>query len=609
MIFACFWCFSNLLSIIILEDRSSLASSPFRNNGPTESPLHVIEPSNRGIELSNQRSKQSQINEKDMIASSPAIRRIIRKPSTAIPKFGMNESAKSSSYQTLGRDLAISDPISSSDNLVDMQGGRHGGDKEPSMFISSSSQEREAFFTGEPFSSRVEKGLKNADSSPLKMHIPSSPFKPGLENQLADEWQPQTEEHVENYAENRLSLSKSFDATPSRKLDRFSSSSAISPPSPPRLPDLHQFSKSLPTFQLATKSKSLPTPACSKKILESLEVKDKSEARKRRKEEQLLAKQLEHQFKQANRSRANRLSSVSEMVIQFSKSASDDLAAKCTTALEKLGVTILASSEQTEKEELAHIKLFRKHSAKYDNERNAFIPVDEFILEESSIILFITADRLFAHCESTETFEQHIFRIRQQFKHKNILYLVQGYHDAVKKIGRVRDKEMTARARRMLSENQPVSSSQPQMGSHKQKASPEALYRYLISMGIKHDLKILHCGNDEVAEWVTNLIIDVSTAPYRQNRQELNIKSGSDVRDTVAKVVSQVTYVTPPIAQGIASVYPNAYGLIRSVRKRGSGAIEGLVDERTGKKVANRAVSDAFAVLFGSHDPDEIVKR
>lgn len=587
-----------------------MASSPCRNNGPTESPLHTIESDNRGSELRTQFVKHSQAFERDISASSPAIRRIIRKPFTAVPRFEANDLTENSAHLNSGRYLTVCDPISSSDDVGERQRGERNVEKEVSMFVSSSSQEKEGFFTGEPFLSRVEKGLNNIDSSPLRMNIPSSPMKLIRENQPAEELQPAIGEKTSELEKNKLMLPKSFDATPSKSLDCFSSSSVISPPSPPRLPDLHQFSKPLPTFKLASKSKSLPDRPT--KISGTSGHEDKSEARRKRREEQISAKQLEHQFKQANRSRANRLSSVTEMVLQFSKSAPDSWALKCISVLEGHGVTILTRSEQSE-EEFAYIKLFRKHTAKYDSERNAFVPVDEFILEEPSIILFITAARLFSHCQSTETFEQHVSSIRQHFKHENILYLVQGYHDEVKRIGRARDKEMTARARRMLSENnenQTISSSQLQTNGEQQKVSPEDVYKKLTSMSIKHGFKVLHCGSDdEVVDWITNLIIDVSTAPYRQNRQELNIKSGSDVRDTVAKMVSQVTYVTLPIAQGIASVYPNAYGLIKSVRKRGRGAIEGLIDERNGKKIANRAVSGAFSVLFGSRNPDEIVKQ
>ena len=54
------------------------------------------------------------------------------------------------------------------------------------------------------------------------------------------------------------------------------------------------------------------------------------------------------------------------------------------------------------------------------------------------------------------------------------------------------------------------------------------------------------------------------------------VKTGIDSRDTYLKILQQVLRVTAPIANGIASEYPNLPSLVDGFRRQGNLAVASL---------------------------------
>ena len=54
------------------------------------------------------------------------------------------------------------------------------------------------------------------------------------------------------------------------------------------------------------------------------------------------------------------------------------------------------------------------------------------------------------------------------------------------------------------------------------------------------------------------------------------VKTGEDKDDTFVKMLQEIVRVTPPIAFGIASQYPNVVKLVNAFRKHGPLVIENL---------------------------------
>ena len=54
------------------------------------------------------------------------------------------------------------------------------------------------------------------------------------------------------------------------------------------------------------------------------------------------------------------------------------------------------------------------------------------------------------------------------------------------------------------------------------------------------------------------------------------VKTGEDKDDTFVKMLQEVVRVTPPIAYGIASEYPNVVSLLKAFRKYGPLVLEDL---------------------------------
>jgi crossover junction endonuclease EME1 len=54
------------------------------------------------------------------------------------------------------------------------------------------------------------------------------------------------------------------------------------------------------------------------------------------------------------------------------------------------------------------------------------------------------------------------------------------------------------------------------------------------------------------------------------------IGNGEDKDDTFVKMLQEIHHVTPPIAYGIASEYPNVISLIKAFRKHGPLVLKDL---------------------------------
>lgn len=54
------------------------------------------------------------------------------------------------------------------------------------------------------------------------------------------------------------------------------------------------------------------------------------------------------------------------------------------------------------------------------------------------------------------------------------------------------------------------------------------------------------------------------------------VRTGEDKDDTFVKMLQEVVRVTPPIAYGIASEYPNVVSLAKAFREHGPLALEDL---------------------------------
>ena len=54
------------------------------------------------------------------------------------------------------------------------------------------------------------------------------------------------------------------------------------------------------------------------------------------------------------------------------------------------------------------------------------------------------------------------------------------------------------------------------------------------------------------------------------------VKTGEDKDDTFVKMMQEVVRVTPSIAYGVASEYPNALSLVKAFRRHGPSVLEDL---------------------------------
>uniref|UniRef100_A0A060TD58 ARAD1D48378p n=1 Tax=Blastobotrys adeninivorans TaxID=409370 RepID=A0A060TD58_BLAAD len=341
---------------------------------------------------------------------------------------------------------------------------------------------------------------------------------------------------------------------------------------------------------------------------------DKAAARERAKKDQEWKAAVEA----ANKHKHDKDYTVKELILELSEGLQTSKAGEQIIGeLESMGVTCNKLT-QTQDNNFEVIKVRRKVTREYDEKEGMFVPVDLWIREEDHAIILISGEGFIKALETGLL--QHMETIAGKFSGKRIIYLVEGLQKVLRKHANAINRQVAQRARHILSNSDgqdkdssksssssaPVPTPTVSAGEIREKAELA-----LIELQVQ-GYRIIQCEKeDEVVNTTISLIRELSTAPYKkistageEQIEESGIPSGKDVKDTFAKSLSQIKYVTPTIAQAIASSYSNPHHLMTSIAKHGTYALEGL-RQGDGKKVIGTAMAKSITNIFTSHDPDE----
>lgn len=341
---------------------------------------------------------------------------------------------------------------------------------------------------------------------------------------------------------------------------------------------------------------------------------DKAAARERAKKEQ----QWKAAVEAANKHKHDKDYTVKELILELSEGLrTSKTGEQIIGELESMGVTCNQLT-QSQDNEFETIKIRRRVTREYDEKQGMFIPVDLWIREEDQAIILISGEGFIKALEIGLL--RHMEKIAGQFSGKRIIYIVEGLQKVLRKHANAVNRQMAQRARHILSNadsqdkdrsessssSAPVPAPTASAGEIREKAELA-----LIELQVE-GYRIMQCEKeDDVVSTTISLIRELSTAPYKkistageEQIEESGIPSGKDVKDTFAKSLSQIKYVTPTISQAIASSYSNPHHLMASIAKHGTYALEGL-RQGDGKKVIGTAMAKSITNIFTSYDPDE----
>jgi hypothetical protein len=361
----------------------------------------------------------------------------------------------------------------------------------------------------------------------------------------------------------------------------------------------------------ANKSKSTgPT----KKELAKLETERRNEERRLLKESIERERANKKRFDEVNRKKVSRSAYASDIIVNMDpESHASELGVELKSLLRALDCQVTKWTKSIDGVGL--VRFLRRSHSRYDEEKDIYVPIQEEIVCEKFCVITIEASRLVLVLQTEKSIESHVAEIRKLFPVEEVLYVVEGLHNLLKKSVTERNRELSARVRELMGEK--GSRRTGNSGQVVTNIDPKKIFNALIEFELRHNFKVIHTlSKGESAEWISGFAQDIGSRHYkiRELASEsgdmlASVRSGSTVSDTLSKSLQHIKYVTPNIADGVAGVYNNMYNLIDSVDKRGPDAFEAIrkTNGSRSTKLVGRTLANAIVTIFGSKDPEQFL--
>ncbi|KAL6719417.1 hypothetical protein ACLMJK_003657 [Lecanora helva] len=335
------------------------------------------------------------------------------------------------------------------------------------------------------------------------------------------------------------------------------------------------------------------------KVAKEKKAKDKEDDQENKrilKEQRAREKRIAADLAEANKSKLDKKDSTPEMIVDLPPSiAGQSVDTQIREHLKNLGVdaTLYQSSIPNV------IKWRRKMKARWNVDHDYWEPIEQMEIHEEKHVMCLMPAKEFVALATVRDDEAdigtHVAKLKSAYDSRIPIYLIEGLHTWMRKNKTAENRAYQAKVNSISTSNNPNSSSQP--ASRKKSTAMEIIDEDLIEDALLR-LQVLNgclvhhsATSGETAEWVAHFTQHISTIPYRTQRMNLEttfcmesgqVKTGEDKDDTFVKMLQEVVRVTPPIAYGIASEYPNVISLIEAFRRHGPNVLEYL------QKSANR---------------------
>jgi crossover junction endonuclease EME1 len=373
--------------------------------------------------------------------------------------------------------------------------------------------------------------------------------------------------------------------------------------------------------------------------------KETEKERKRlEKEEKAKEKQKAADIAEVNKLRTDKKVSAPEMIVDIATTFEDtSVGNQVAEFMRHLGVATTFFESTIS----GLVKWRRKVKATFNEEAGHWEPCEAHIRSEDHVLCMLSAQEFVdmvidqpsgENREEIETLELHVLKIKSVYPNCKPIYLIEGLTSWMRKNQNSRNRAFQAEVLRQLDNtnslgdpSQAVTANGSQAKPRKRKAKkPEdtppvdddLIEDALLQLQVTYDCLVQHTSvPGESAEWIKIFTENISTVPYRQEREVQNdaafcmesgqVKTGEDKADTFVKMLQEVTRVTAPMAYGIASRYPSVTDLLVGMREHGSSMLEdvrksankngALTDSRIGPAVSRRL----YKVFMGL-DPSSV---
>ena len=331
-----------------------------------------------------------------------------------------------------------------------------------------------------------------------------------------------------------------------------------------------------------------------KRLEKEAEKEQKRLEKERAKEEKAKAAALA----EVNKIRTDKRISAPEMIVDLPSTLDASLRLQVQTLLDGLDIAHHAWDSPVPDV----VKWRRKVDREYNEALGHYEPIRQRIDDEAHVMVLLDADdfvRLALGADGADL-EAHVLQMKTHFPGHTLVYLIEGFTLWMRKNRNLRNRQF-ASAVRGAGDDPSDAARRPAQLPRARVVDEDVVEDALLGLQVRHGALIHHTGAAvESAQWVAVFTQQLSTAPYRRQREAANdagaafcmdagqVRAGDGAGDTYVRLLQEITRVSAPVAYGVAAEFPALPALLRGLLAGGPLALEDI------PKGANKdgAVSD-----------------
>lgn len=283
------------------------------------------------------------------------------------------------------------------------------------------------------------------------------------------------------------------------------------------------------------------------------------------------------------------------------------------------------------------IAIERTISSRYDSDQEMFVPISPKTEAEPFLILYFEAKNYVQMLNNNQKLEKHVASVKSAHPKKQLIYIVQGSVELVRRVANQKNREITTRVRELMNKSNNSSSSNKGKRTSK-KNSPNAedetytvefinnknFEKSFLHLQYKLGCRLVLTNNaEDTILWISELLYDIGTSYYKRIKKrpydnslpddlalmEKKVKSGNDAKEVFINSLCQIKYVTNGSAKEIAHRFQNMNRLSRELEtNQGFNALADLPKSEESRMRIGNKLANSIKHILTSKDPNEFLR-
>ncbi|MDN6570356.1 MAG: hypothetical protein L0L22_05080 [Staphylococcus equorum] len=257
----------------------------------------------------------------------------------------------------------------------------------------------------------------------------------------------------------------------------------------------------------------------------------------------------------------------------------------------------------------------RKVKARYNAERDVFIPCEPTEINEKNIVIYYKAKE-FVNSLIEGTISLFVDACKAEAKHHNlssgshIIIIVEGYVQFLTKIRNMEDKRYKKAVLDKLNPNDDnTGNKRLKKQEDSVSLSPKEIDQLVNETQVRLNVNVFPVKNNKDAiNWLQSFTYTIAYALYDKFERNISlanlgtVKSGTDTKSTYFQTVKQFRLMTEPKVEKLYGFYTSIFALYSRFQTNDT-----LGKDNFGKNIVPPSTESAMKKLFTSDDPNDVV--